>query len=183
MKATFLLAMLAFSVTLVHGQVPTESLIPQSPEADVDAPGTIDGKKTPHLISDSTVYKVFLRSMADQPGAWDRTARINSMQGSELNETLILWVIEAGNLYLAALAPVDKAALEVIDRTWPSPDAAARAQIEDFQNQKEAVVTSSVRRLAQRLGAADFAKLQKYLREVVKSRVKVTPSRIPKIHH
>jgi hypothetical protein len=183
MKAISLLVVLALSASLVHGQVPTGSLIPQNPEADSDAPGTIDGKKTPHLISDSTAYKVFLRSMADRPGAWDRTARIDSMQESGLGEARILHVIEAGNLYLSALAPVDKAALEVIDRTWPRPDAAARAQIEDFQNQKERIVTSSVQMLAQKLGTADFAKLQKFLREVVKSRVKVTPSRIPPIHH
>src|SRR5262245_16184133 len=149
----------------------------QKKDVKPDPPGTIDGKQNPQAIPDHAAYGAVLRMLMPRQNsdferrralAWARIAGLDEAAANEL----YAMATEFGR----RIEPVDRQLTKVKNRsTWPDPDEQTKQQLNELNMQKEQIVVELTASLATKMGVSGADKLQRYVNEKVKRKMKIVP--------
>jgi len=171
------LVLAAFAVTGIGiGRSTNIVSSPQTKVAKPDIPGTIDGKVNPELIPDHIAYTMVFRTIALRQGTDFEKSRSRAWAKSVgLDDAVADKLLAAATEFHARVSVLDNQVKEIKDRSWPNPSAQVMAQLTVLQNQKEAIVAEMVSSLPTQLGIEGAQKLQNYVINDVKRKVKIAP--------
>jgi hypothetical protein len=168
---------------------PVAQPVAQQPDPD----GVIDGAKNPEKVSDQVAYSLFLRFLSGRKTEEEKnraraylkmvfgchTCRDEAMTAEERQaaQAGIEKLLAAAEEYERRVGPLDEEAKKVKERGGPSLDSSAKVQLKDLKRKKEALVNQLIASLPARLGASGAGRLNRFMRDHFKRRVKINPAR------
>jgi hypothetical protein len=182
-------------------QVVSESL-GDSTQAVVEKPGTIDGAKNPELIPDKVAYSILFRLIADRKTPEEK-ARIESYirtmlnigckscgllvengkvqneaqpgRNAEQEQTDINAVIATAEEFNQQVVMLDNQAKDIKEHRRDNPQIAV-GRLTALQAQKDTLVENKAAALINRLGLVSKGKLQSFVNEKLKQKIKIAPA-------
>jgi len=130
-----------------------------SRQADADPPGTIDGSKTPELISDFKAYEVFFRSIA-VPGnssefkKWEAKDKFRRAELSDEDTASVIEILAEFHAYQMHLQTKHEQLRK---------DGATDAEFAKLQSQADSSILSSQSTLQSRLSPEGSVKLHQHI--------------------
>jgi len=139
----------------------------------VEAIAVIDGEKNPELIPDVVAYSLVFRLVAGRQTEEEVQrirAYVRRIGLSEAGIDAFLRMVEEFHQQVSVL---DRQAREIQEHNRPRPGPSALEQLRRLQHQKDTILTAIIANLPARLEVAEAEKVQKFVREHVKRRVKI----------
>lgn len=152
-----------------------------------DRPGTVSGQNDPQAIPDHVAFELFLRSLIPNSETDERELRRVKLYARDagLEEGEESWLLNAAREFGRQIGSLDKQAAEIKDRSWPKPSEVAMNQLTQLEARRVALVKSFMESFHTRMGlipesaVARSEKVKRYVNDVVKRKVKLTPSELP----
>jgi hypothetical protein len=152
-----------------------------------DRPGTVSGQNDPQAIPDHVAFELFLRSLIPNSETDERELRRVKLYARDagIEEGGEFWLLNAAREFGRQIGELDKQATVIKDRNWPKPSDAAMNQLIQLEARRVALVKSFMESFHTRMGlipelaVAHSEKVKRYVNEVVKRKVKLTPSELP----
>lgn len=152
----------------------------QMPQNIPDAPGTIDGAKTPEKIPDRVAYSLVLRLISGYKDETERhhiKAYINQMGiQSDADVNAIFAVAEEYKQQVAAIDTSANGAKVQELRNQSGLSSTTQSRLMELRSQRDLLIDKSVVSLSNRLSPDGLAKMSKFINERVKKKVKMRPS-------
>jgi hypothetical protein len=182
------IVVLLIAITFIAGATRSTQKLEQSKETKQDPPGTISGAANPSAIPEWAAYELFLRSVAAgiDASAVDRKRAEGLAKKTGLRDSEVPLLTIAAEEFKRKISVLDQQANAIKNRNWPKPTSQDMAELADLQSQREALVSSTVDSLTDRLDRLDGTASQKltlHINEKIKKRMKKIPSQLPKKHH
>lgn len=183
---------------------PVQPAPPPPQQGGPDA-STVDGSKTPELIPDHVAYSLLFRFLSERKSADEKErgrAYLKAMFGcshcgdhkerpESLSNDQMEALLAAAQEFGRQVSELDKRALRIryqippeqgdVDLSGlrgqqpPLPDAAAKAELARLQKEKEALTVRMAASLPARLGKDGAGKVQQFVRDVFKRKIKYRP--------
>ncbi len=152
-----------------------------------DRPGTVSGQNDPQAIPDHVAFELFLRSLIPNFETDERELRRVKLYARDagIEEGEEFWLLNAAREFGRQIGELDKQATAIKDKHWPRPSVSAMNQLTQLEERRVALVKSFMESFHTRMGlipesaVARSEKVKRYVKEVVKRKVKLTPSELP----
>lgn len=183
------------------GVVKSKTKISTSPHCDAlmstqqNHPSPIDGAVNPEMIPDEVAYSVIFRLISNrQEGPEKNRARAyirRALAWSDSHEPLMLndkmiasdqdveSLLNAAEEFHRRVKDLDDQALTIKERTWPEPTPDALVQLNQLQQQHEALVAEISTSLPTRLSVDGMARLRAFINGHMKHNMKIIPGPQP----
>jgi len=141
-----------------------------------DPAGTVDGSITPSAIPDHVAYEMFFASLVPNPanGITEGAVRAKLAQIG-LSETDGAALRAIASDFFQRRADLDRQVTAMKDENLSPESPSTLGRLREIQNQKEAMIGEMRGLLAQRLAGPGAAKINQYVHEYVKRRIKIVP--------
>lgn len=157
-----------------------------------DLEGIIDGAKNPEKISDRIAYTLLFRFLSGRNteaeknrarsylrqalGCRDCGTGTTHAKRDFASDAEVGALLSIASEFEQRVSPLDHQAKDIKDDNKPQLTPNDRAKLKNLQRQKEAVVDALITSLPNRLGSNGAGKLQRYINEEMKPKVKIKPS-------
>jgi hypothetical protein len=147
----------------------------------------VSGQYDPQAIPDHVAFELFMRSLIPNSETDERELRRVKLYARDagLEDHEVFWMLKAAREFGKQIGELDKQATVIKDITWPRPSVLAMNQLTQLEARRVALVTSFMESFHTRMGlipeeaVARSEKVKRYVKEVVKRKVKLTPSELP----
>ncbi|MGH9767246.1 MAG: hypothetical protein ACREAB_07410 [Blastocatellia bacterium] len=169
---SWVLSILIF-ITLVGGILTIAAKV-RTPQKDPT--GTVDGSITPSAIPDHVAYEMFFASVVPNPAHGITEGAVSAKLAQiGLSETDGSALRALASDFLQRRADLDKQVTAMKDENLLAESPSTLGRLKDIQSQKEVVIDEMRGLLAQRLSGPGAAKVNQYVHEYVKRRIKIVP--------
>ncbi len=142
----------------------------------IDESGVIDGAKNPEKIPDHVAYSLFFRMICCRKDAEEQSQGRAYVRRLGLDETGIDTLIAMAEEFYQRIAVVEIQAAEITTRYHPNhlnPTADEKGHLKQLQKRKEEIIDDIVASFPSRLGDDGSVKVNQFVKENVKRKVKI----------